>query len=625
MDQRFFSRIRAFIGITLSTILTFALIAQLGPQFPAHAQQNPPARGMNLGGGGTGGAVTSLPSKQKRWALVIGVDQYRDGNISGLRGAANDAGKLSKALVDYAGFPKDQVILLATDQPEERQPTRINILTYLSNLTSAVPKDGLLLVSFAGHGIERGGQAFLIPTDARLTNDISLLEESAISVERMRKPIKASGVSQVVVLLDACRNDPGGRADAPNPLTQSYVRGFNFDVKNREVQAFATLYATAVGERAFEYQEKKQGYFTWAVVEGMKGGAANDKGEVTLAGLIRYVQDVVPKRIAIDLGAGKNQKPFAMIEGYRADDLIIAVSGPPGSNAAASNDSALPASNFNAADTAAIESQYWDTIKNSNDGRDFQDYLKEYPQGRFAQLARLKVRQLEAPANNGNRVNSAPPPVDTSRSNPPVSNPGSRPVGNVSLADIEASFKSNLFDETIRLSSAFMQSAPESKEANAYLGLAYLSKRDVDNAIGPLSKAISLGQPMLFPVKRLREPLFGHALDNVVVTISTAYFAITSGKTIYTFNFGDMTEARLDTYGNQCYIVHVKGTYTETSTGSDKSKRDTKTFNLFPPGSTLVQVQQGNMMVNNAACTPNDNYMSMAVMNLLTRVMSAAK
>ena len=116
--------------------------------------------------------VIALPAQAKRWALDIGVDQYRDSQISSLKGAANDARTLAAALVKYAGFPRDQVILLATDQPEERQPTRINILRRLSNLAAVVPQDGLLLVSFAGHGMERQGRAFLIPSDAQLSDDI---------------------------------------------------------------------------------------------------------------------------------------------------------------------------------------------------------------------------------------------------------------------------------------------------------------------------------------------------------------------------------------------------------------------------------------------------------------------
>src|SRR5581483_10149208 len=50
------------------------------------------------------------------------------------------------------------------------------------------------------------------------------------------------------------------------PLSNAYVNAFNFDVRNREVQAFATIYATGIGQRAYEYTEKKQGYFSWAVV-----------------------------------------------------------------------------------------------------------------------------------------------------------------------------------------------------------------------------------------------------------------------------------------------------------------------------------------------------------------------
>jgi hypothetical protein len=206
----------------------------------------------------------------------------------------------------------------------------------------------------------------------------------------VRNRIRAANVAQVMILLDACRNDPEGRADAPNPLTEAYTRGFNFDVRNREVQAFATLYATAVGQRAYEYQEKKQGYFTWAVVEGMRGGAADERGEVTLARLVGYVQNVVPKRIAIDLGAGKQQRPFAVIEGYRADELVVAVAAANAtSNTQARTDTALK-------DTGAVEAEYWESIKNSADAVDFQEYLKEYPQGRYAPLARVKLRQLEA-------------------------------------------------------------------------------------------------------------------------------------------------------------------------------------------------------------------------------------
>ena len=63
----------------------------------------------------------------------------------------------------------------------------------------------------------------------------------------------------------------------------------------------------------------------WALVEGLRGEAANGKGEVTLASLLKYVQENVPKYVQSNLGASKQQTPFAVVEGYNADELVIAV------------------------------------------------------------------------------------------------------------------------------------------------------------------------------------------------------------------------------------------------------------------------------------------------------------
>jgi hypothetical protein len=370
-------------ALTLVTwLLFFMLCANSHAQTP---KTQPDGRGMRIQ---STDQVAQWPNSAKRWALIIGVDQYKDRQIGSLNGAANDASVLASTLVQRAGFPADQVILLATDQPEERQPTRINVLRRLSNLMAAVPQDGLLLFSFSGHGMERGGKAYLLPSDAQISDDVSFLEETALSLSRVKERIKATSVKQVVLLLDACRNDPTGRADAPNNLTEAYTRGFNFDVRNQEVSAFVTLYATAVGERAYEYAEKRQGYFTWAIVEGLKGAAANERGEVTLSGLIKYVQEAVPKRIAIDLGPGKQQRPFVQIDGYKADELVITITI---KSSTGENKTTVP----NTGD--AIELSFWETIKNSTNPEDFAAYLQQYPNGRFASLARIRSARVPAP------------------------------------------------------------------------------------------------------------------------------------------------------------------------------------------------------------------------------------
>jgi formylglycine-generating enzyme required for sulfatase activity len=216
-------------------------------------------------------------------------------------------------------------------------------------------------------------------------------------------------VKQVVIILDACRNDPAGRGQSANRLSESYARQFNFDVKNREVTAFATLYATDIGNVAYEYKEKKQGYFTWALVEAIKGKAANDKGEVTLEGLKKYLEEAVPKQVGLDLGQKRKQRPWAEIQGYKAEELVISVTArPPESPATASAK----------VDPAAIELSFWESIKNSNDPDDFKEYLKKYGgQGQFAGLAINKLKTLAASVSHG-RV--SPGEAKRTESKPPV-------------------------------------------------------------------------------------------------------------------------------------------------------------------------------------------------------------
>lgn len=48
-----------------------------------------------------------------------------------------------------------------------------------------------------------------------------------------------------------------------------------------------------------------------------------------------------------------------------------------------------------AEDNRKAETAYWDSIKNSTDQENFRAYLRKYPQGQFADLAKDRIQQLE--------------------------------------------------------------------------------------------------------------------------------------------------------------------------------------------------------------------------------------
>src|SRR5262245_50408767 len=263
--------------------------------------------------------LDDLPAEENRFALVIGVEDYLDERAGKVNYAASDARAVADTLQQRAGFRKDRIVLLATGEPAERQPLRSVILRQLASLPDRVSGDGLFLLYFAGHVFERGGKSYLLPSDALTGND-SLLAETAVSVERVKESIRASGAGQVMLFFDAFRKES---------LGESLVRGthgLTFDTRNQEAAAFAMLLATGVGQRAYESQTKKQGYFTAALIEALKGRAAGGGREVTLDRLVKYLETNVPAEARRELGAGAEQRPLALIEGYQSDELTLAVS-----------------------------------------------------------------------------------------------------------------------------------------------------------------------------------------------------------------------------------------------------------------------------------------------------------
>lgn len=372
-------------------------------------------------------AVKTWPGATKRYALLIGIDQYKDRDITPLNYASKDAENLANVLVEFAGFPKDQVVLLTSNQSEEFKPSRSTIAFHLARLLKQVPKDGVLLVSYAGHGIEQGGEPFLLPEDARVSNDIDLLKITALSLRQLSGWIADSGIGQVVVLLDACRNDPAqSRGVGPNAMSEEFRRALNLEERNRGIQAFATLYATGVGEQAWESQEQHRGFFLGAVSDGVKGAAANPAGEVTLGGLIRYVEGKVPEQARKE---GKEQKPFHDVGGgYKADELVIAlapVAAPPAGPA--SGQPAAIAQSKITIEPEVLDYEFWKTVESSQDPADFEDYVKKFPNGMYAGLAKRRILRLRgqttAPASEAAKPSAAPAATPPPSSPPPAAVP----------------------------------------------------------------------------------------------------------------------------------------------------------------------------------------------------------
>jgi uncharacterized caspase-like protein len=328
-------RATTLVGCALALILLTSTLTKAQTQPPAADQASLPKPAP--------ASITQLPPSSDRWALVIGVSIYDDPNLNPLYGS-NDAQTIAADLTTDAGFPKDQVFLLTDDQPPDHKPTRERILFWLSSLKQNASPNALILVAFSGHGLESGGKSFLMARDTHLNFDAVYLTQNAVDIETdITHSLRDSMAKQIIVFIDACRNNPYAAAGSEqNPLTGSFADAFDYTKQNIGKQAYATIFATSLGGEAYQYQDKKMGYFSWVLDQAFSGEAYDVTGNLTLSGLIDYLQDRTPQLVRIN-NPGETQVPYAVVGGYQADHLVLAHSKAPKPSVPAASLQPVPA------------------------------------------------------------------------------------------------------------------------------------------------------------------------------------------------------------------------------------------------------------------------------------------
>jgi uncharacterized caspase-like protein len=128
-----------------------------------------------------------------RVALVIGNGAYE--KVPELPNPPRDAADIARAL-ERLNFKVTQV----------RNATAADMRKAVVDFCRAAEGSDMAVVFYAGHGMEVGGENWLIPISAELRSDADI-ESEAVSLRSIS--VQVSKARQLgLVILDACRNNP---------------------------------------------------------------------------------------------------------------------------------------------------------------------------------------------------------------------------------------------------------------------------------------------------------------------------------------------------------------------------------------------------------------------------------
>ncbi len=281
--------------------------------------------------------TAAMSTGEGRLALVIGNANYRE---APLKNPVNDARALA-AKLRQLGFE-----VMLGENLQQREMTRL-----ITSFGEKLAGKGVGMFYYAGHGMQVKGRNYLLPVDARISSEASARSES-VDLEQVLDQLSNSGSQFNLVILDACRNNPFERRFRGSTGGLAQV-----DAPKGTLIAFAT----APGKVAMD-GEGKNGTYTTALLRTLAEPGLN------VESVFKRVRSEVAKV------TGDQQIPWE--SSSLTGEFYFVATAPRGESR-----------------VGEAELLFWQSIKDSNDAADFEAYLRKYPEGQFADIARNRLKK----------------------------------------------------------------------------------------------------------------------------------------------------------------------------------------------------------------------------------------
>jgi EAL domain-containing protein (putative c-di-GMP-specific phosphodiesterase class I) len=231
-------------------------------------------------------------------AVLIGINEYSDSrNFGTLQFAEKDAHDIYETLINpiIGAFPEDNVTLVCG-----REATTHNLESIL--FTKVVQREytDTVIAYFSGHGFIAGelGKAYLASSDVSIEEVLSN-PNAGLRMDYVHDHIFIeSRAERIIFILDCCHSGafiPPSITGQKDILTRDLLApGFFSTERIPEGKGRIALVSSPKGVPSRESRHLQNGTFTHFLVEGLKGEAAEDNGEVTIDSLVAYVRRKMP-------------------------------------------------------------------------------------------------------------------------------------------------------------------------------------------------------------------------------------------------------------------------------------------------------------------------------------------
>ncbi len=302
-------------------------------------------------------ALSGAAQAQDRVALVIGNGKYVSANA--LPNAVNDARVMARALREI-GFVVVDGFDLVRDSMERQ------IREFLRRSESA----RVVLIFYAGHGLQVDGRNYLLPVNARLQTASDLGFET-VGLDNILESLDGASRTNIIIL-DACRNNPfaqvlSARSGGARSVTAlSGLAGYS-NLGTGTLIAFST----APGAVALDGSGSNSP-FTRALARHVRTPGLEVRQMLT--------------RVRADVAAETEGRQIPWDNSALLGEVYLAGLGKPGPQRV---------DNSAAAAARTADDLVWEAIKDSRVGAVFEEFVNKFPTSPHARAARGRADELK--------------------------------------------------------------------------------------------------------------------------------------------------------------------------------------------------------------------------------------
>ncbi|HRZ07775.1 MAG TPA: caspase family protein [Candidatus Contendobacter sp.] len=292
----------------------------------------------------------------ERMALVIGNAQYS--NERPLINTLNDARAVAEQLRGL-GFE------VALHENLAAIPMRREINRYLEEVKG---REGTVLFYYSGHGMQdRYRASYLIPVDAKVTGQEDIVAYGVGLNDILEKMGERPRNAVSLVIVDACRDNPFA--------SQRGGKGLGRVDAGRGT---LVLYAAGPGQTADDRPNESNGLFTQHLLKVLPQPGLD----------LEDAFDRVAE--AVERASNGHQVPYKEGDLRGKFYLAGAASAAPPTTPPATPPTVLPA-------TSNDDQTLWQSAERCGTAACFQAYLNQYPNGRFAAMAKARLQPQSPP------------------------------------------------------------------------------------------------------------------------------------------------------------------------------------------------------------------------------------